>query len=360
MGVKKVQVKLEDLVKRFGETVALDGVDLEVEKGELLGIVSPSGCGKTTILRSIAGLEMPDKGTIYVDDKLVFSKERAVFVPPHLRGVGMVFQNYALWPHLNVFQNIAYPLKAKHVKRNEVRREVEDVLSLVHLEWAGNRFPHELSAGESQRVALARALVMDPRVLLLDEPLSGLDAKLREEMKFEIKRIQSETGGTIIYVTHDQSEAMSIADRVAVMNDGKLIQVGTSREIYERPETEFVASFIGKTNLIPCRVEKVNGRKTILLTNEVRIETPELEDAPLGETTLYVRPEDIRLSHDEKGVEGEIKSIVYLGNIVYYVLSVGSTDFWVQTGPEEVFEVGEKAYFNIRRATKINYIGGMN
>jgi len=347
-------LRLELLTKRFGETVAVDGVSLEVGEGELLAVVGPSGCGKTTLLRLIAGLEVPDDGAIHLGGEVLFSKERHIFVPPHRRQVGMVFQNYALWPHMNVFENVAYPLKVRGLGRGEVRREVGKVLSLVRLEGLEGRHPHQLSGGEQQRAALARALVMRPRVLLLDEPLSNLDAHLREEMRFEIKRIQRETGVTIVHVTHDQSEAMAIADRMAVMRRGRLVQTGPPRELYEHPRTEFVARFIGVTNLLPCQIVEADGRKAILLPNGAAVEVRDLDGLSEGTAMLSVRPEDIVLSRDGGGAEGEIEEVVYLGNVVYYRLSGGGVDLRVQAAPGEPFQAGERIYFRIRRATAIN------
>jgi len=347
-----MKVKLENLVKRFGKILAVNNFNLTIRKNELLAVVGPSGCGKTTLLRLIAGLEIPDRGTIYLESKILFSRERGIFVPPYKRKIGMVFQNYTLWPHMDIFHNIAYPLKIKHAKRDIVKREVERALSLVRLNHITKRYPHEISGGEQQRAALARALVMNPEILLLDEPLSNLDAKLREEMRFEIKRIQKETQLTVIYVTHDQSEAMAIADRIAVMKDGFLIQVDTPRKIYNYPKTEFVARFIGRANLISCQVKEISGKKVIELNGAV-IKIDGIEDIPAGKRVFSVRPEDIKLTRKGEDGVGEIKSIVYLGNIINYKLSIGNIDLEVQTTPAEVFEVGEKVYLNICHATPV-------
>jgi len=354
-------LRLESLTKQFGEVVAVDALTLETHEGELLAVVGPSGCGKTTLLRLIAGLEVPDQGAIYLRGEMLFG-EKGVFVPPHRRQVGMVFQNYALWPHMNVFENVAYPLRVRGLGRGKVRREVGKVLSLVRLEGLERRHPHQLSGGEQQRAALARALVMRPRLLLLDEPLSNLDAHLREEMRFEIKRIQRETGVTIVHVTHDQAEAMAIADRIAVMKRGRLVQTGLPRELYEHPRTEFVARFIGETNLLPCRVVESDGRRAVLLPNGVAVEVGDLDGPSAGSgrclsewpAVLSVRPEDIVLSRDGGGAEGEIAEVVYLGNVVYYRLSGGGVDLKVQAAPGEPFQAQERVYFRIRRATAIN------
>jgi len=346
--------QIRNLTKRFGETIALEDFDLEVERGEILVLLGPSGCGKTTLLRSVAGLERPDAGEIYLEKELVFSREKKISVPPYKRRVGMVFQNYALWPHMNVFDNIAYPLRVKGFSRGETRRRVEEILALVHLEGLERRYPHELSGGQQQRAALARALVMEPRLLLLDEPLSNLDARLREELREELKRIQREVGITMIYVTHDQAEAMAIADRIALMERGRLIQIGPPRELYEHPKTEFVARFIGMTNLLPCRVVEAEGRKAILLPNGAAAEVGDLDGLSEGTAVLSVRPEDIVLSRDGGGVEGKIEEVVYLGNVVYYRLSGGGLDLRVQAVPGKPFKARERVYFRISRATAIS------
>jgi len=346
--------QIVNLTKRFGETIALKDFDLEVERGEILVLLGPSGCGKTTLLRSVAGLEQPVAGKIYLEKELVFSRERDISVPPYKRRAGMVFQNYALWPHMNVFDNIAYPLRVKGFSKGETRRRVEEILALVHLEGLERRYPHELSGGQQQRAALARALVMEPRLLLLDEPLSNLDARLREELREELKRIQREVGITMIYVTHDQAEAMAIADRIALMERGRLIQIGPPRELYEHPKTEFVARFIGMTNLLPCRVVEAEGRKAILLPNGATAEVGDLDGLSEGAAVLSVRPEDIVLSRDGGGVEGKIEEVVYLGNVVYYRLSGGGVDLKVQAVPGKPFKARERVYFRIRRATAIS------
>ena len=355
-------LRLESLTKRFGKVVAVDALTLEAHEGELLAVVGPSGCGKTTLLRLLAGLEVPDAGAITLGGEPLFSKAQRVLVPPHRRRVGMVFQNYALWPHKNVFENVAYPLHVQGLSKGEVQKDVAGVLSQVRLEGLEERRPDQLSGGQQQRVALARALVMRPRVLLLDEPLSNLDAHLREEMRFEIKRIQRETGVTIVHVTHDQAEAMAIADRIAVMRRGRLVQTGPPRELYEHPRTEFVARFIGVTNLLPCRVVESGGKKAILLPGGAAVEVggPDGPSAGSGRclaegtAVLSVRPEDIVLSRDGAGTEGEIAEVVYLGNVVYYTLAGGGVDLRVQAVPGETFEMGERVCFRIRRATAIN------
>ena len=245
------RIKVVGVSKRFGRTVALDNVSLEVRKGELFAILGPSGCGKTTLLRVIAGFEVPDSGRVFFDD------EDVTFKRPDERGAVMVFQNWALWPHLKVYDNIAYGLKVKKLPKSEIDKRVRWVLDLLGLKGLENRYPHQLSGGQQQRVALARALVVEPRVLLLDEPLSNLDARLRLKLRGEIRKLQKELGITAIYVTHDQEEALAVADRVAVMRAGKIVEVSTPEEIYSNPKKLFTAFFIGKTSVALARVEDV-------------------------------------------------------------------------------------------------------
>ncbi|MCE4605999.1 MAG: ABC transporter ATP-binding protein [Desulfurococcales archaeon] len=259
------RVRIEGITKIYGPVIAVDNMTLEIEDGEFFTFLGPSGCGKTTTLRLIAGFEFSDKGRIFFDDKEV------TFLKPYERNTAMVFQNYALWPHMTVFDNIAYGLKLRKVPREEITRKVKQVLELTRLEGMENRYPTQLSGGQQQRVALARALVVEPSILLLDEPLSNLDAKLRVGMREEIKRIQKELGITTIYVTHDQEEALTMSDRIAVMNKGKVHQVGTPYEIYARPRDLFVATFLGRSNLLKGTVKSVDGSKVEVETSLGRI-----------------------------------------------------------------------------------------
>ncbi|MDH4291869.1 MAG: ABC transporter ATP-binding protein, partial [Dehalococcoidia bacterium] len=247
-------IKIENLFKKFGKVAAVNHVWLEVKQGEILTLLGPSGCGKTTTLRCIAGLERPDEGDVIIDGKSMFSQG---FVPPSKREIGMVFQNYAVWPHMRVFDNVAYGLKIQKLPKNVIKKKVTENLESLGLTGLEKRFPGQLSGGQQQRVALARALVGNPKVLLLDEPLSNLDAKLREKMRFEIKSLVRRMGITSVYVTHDQAEAMVISDRVSVMNAGDIVQVGTPEEIYKKPANRFVADFIGTTNFIPGEISEL-------------------------------------------------------------------------------------------------------
>src|SRR5512135_3171548 len=247
-----MNIKLEDIVKRFGTLEAVSHVSLDIRDGELFTLLGPSGCGKTTILRLVGGFHKPDHGNIYFGDREVSA------LAPYERNIGMVFQNYALWPHMTVAKNVAYGLKLKKIATSEVAGRVSRALKLVNLAELGTRYPGQLSGGQQQRVALARALVLNPDVLLLDEPLSNLDAKIRIQVRAEIRKLQKELGITTIYVTHDQEEALTLSDRIAVINLGKLQQMGSPRDLYEKPENPFVADFIGINNLIPGEIREMN------------------------------------------------------------------------------------------------------
>src|SRR5437867_1917113 len=257
-------LKVEGLFTEYpnerGQIVrAAQDVSFEVPRGKLFTLLGPSGCGKTTTLRSIAGLEKPISGEIAIDGRVVYSSSKGIFVAPNKRNFGMVFQSYAIWPHMNVFQNVAFPLEVRRLSRKEIRERVERVLTAVQLDHLVNREATKLSGGQQQRLALARALVMEPQLLLLDEPLSNLDAKLRDAMRTELKRLQRELSLTTVYVTHDQSEALALSHEIAVMNEGRIIQVGTPRQIYEQPHDKFVADFVGTTNFIGGTVTSVEA-----------------------------------------------------------------------------------------------------
>ncbi|WP_148882091.1 ABC transporter ATP-binding protein [Thermococcus aciditolerans] len=321
-----VDVKLENIVKTFGETVALKGIDLHIKAGELFTLLGPSGCGKSTTLRIIAGLDFPDSGTIH------FGDEEVTYLPSSKRGAVLVFQNYALWPHMTVFDNVAYGLKLKKLSKDEIKKKVEWALELVKLEGFADRYPTQLSGGQQQRVAIARALVVEPKVLLLDEPLSNLDAKLRLEMRSEIRRIQRELGITVIYVTHDQEEAMAISDRIAVMNVGTVEQVGTPKEIYETPRTEFVASFMGKTNVIPAKVVERNGDRVSVEFEGIRLDGLHYTDKS-DDVVIVIRPERIKLKPVENAVSftGTVDLIEYYGFFIEVVGLFGDTRIIART-----------------------------
>jgi iron(III) transport system ATP-binding protein len=320
-------VTLEQISKRFGSAKGVENVDVHIHSGEFFTFLGPSGCGKTTTLRMIAGFYFPTAGRIR------FGNQDVTFLPPNKRNTGMVFQNYALFPHMTVFENIAFGLQVRKVSKQEVRERVERIQKLVHLEGYSDRRIDQLSGGQQQRVALARALVIEPQILLLDEPLSNLDAKLREETRFEIKRLQLELGITTIYVTHDQAEAMSMSDRIMVMQGGEVQQIGTPHEIYHRPVNRFVASFIGETNLWEGTVVGIEGEEVrvrvapdIVLSGLVRNASAHCR-LKVGETTgVSIRPEAVRTADQGQGdnvVNGRIVMAEFTGACVHYATQVG-------------------------------------
>ena len=281
------EVRIEHVFKRFGAVTAVNDFDLVVKDGEFVSILGPSGCGKTTTLRMIAGFERATEGEIYIGDHCVSSSVKGSFAPPEKRDIGMVFQSYAVWPHMTVAENVGYPLKIQKVDKKEREERVQKMLELVHLGEYSKRYPHQLSGGQQQRVALARALVAQPGLLLLDEPLSNLDAKLRESMRFEILAIQKELGITVVYVTHDQGEAMAMSDRVVVMSAGVVQQIGAPHEIYTKPANKMVADFIGLVNFIDGEVK---GDRVFIKGSNVSF--PNTAKVT-GEATIAVRPENI-------------------------------------------------------------------
>jgi len=313
-------ILIKDLVKRHGAQVTVDHVSLEIGQGEFIAFLGPSGCGKTTTLRMIAGLTEASAGSIHFDGRDVTR------LPPYLRNVGLVFQGYALFPHISVAENVAFGLQMRNVGREEARRRVDEALSLVKLAHLAGRLPKELSGGQQQRVALARAIVYKPEVLLLDEPLSALDAKLRTEVRTELRRLQSALGLTTIFVTHDQDEALSVADRIVVMSAGRVEQVGTPREIYQRPATRFVAEFIGLTNLFPGGLDG-HGRFRCEDGECFAVTTT---DAPSNASVLAIRPEQVRLVRGvpapdgESAVEATVEDVVYRGALTEFVVRTAS------------------------------------
>jgi spermidine/putrescine transport system ATP-binding protein len=315
-GNGSVGIAVEGVTKRFGEFAAVDDVTLSIGEGEFFSMLGPSGCGKTTTLRMIAGFELPDEGRILLQGRDVTS------VAPPQRPVNMVFQQYALFPHMSIADNIAFGLKVKRVPRDEHRRRVEEILRVVDLEGLERRRPRQLSGGQQQRVALARALVNRPAALLLDEPLGALDVKLRKQMQLELKRIQHELGTTFVYVTHDQEEALSMSDRIAVMNGGRVEQIGSPREIYEHPETAFVADFIGALNAIELTVDELVGGYAVARVGEgERVVVPVDAGVQPGSTLrVAVRPERIHIGPPDRpgpdggsSLQGSVVEIVYLG-----------------------------------------------
>lgn len=339
-------LQLQDIVKVFParsgskEVVAVNHVSLDIEQGELITLLGPSGCGKTTTLRMIAGFEFPTQGSISLDGRPIN------MLPPHQREMSMVFQSYAIFPHLNVMENVAYGLNVKHVAKEEIQRRVDEVLDLVQLRGYETRAPNQLSGGQQQRVALARALVMRPKVLLMDEPLSNLDAKLREQMRNEIRRIQKSINITSVYVTHDQIEAMTLSDRIVVMNEGVIEQIGPPSELYSRPVSRFVADFIGRANFIEGRVLE-NNHDTMLVDvfgKPMRVAQPDIAIPLNSPVTMVVRPEAVRIGEPGAPWQGKVRRATYLGSAVDYDVEVSGQMLIIQdTNPTrpQIFAEGE-------------------
>jgi iron(III) transport system ATP-binding protein len=335
-------LKIEGVTKLFNDVKALDNVSLEFEKG-ILSFLGPSGCGKTTLLRSIAGLEVPDAGSISIADKIQTSIERGILVPPYSRAIGFVFQNYALWPHMTVFKNVAFGLKLRKVSPGEVERRVLSSLELVGLKGREQRYPSQLSGGQQQRVALARSLALEPRLILLDEPLSNLDAKLREEMRVELKRLIKKVGISALYVTHDQEEAFTISDAVVVMDGGKILQYGAPDEIYNRPLHPFVASFIGHSTLVDGKVVKIEGGDCVVSVadfNGAHLLSPTAKGLAVGDSCkVVIRTTELKLSNERypEGVDNVLEGLMtgreYRG---------GLTDHRVQIGSKEIVVTSHK------------------
>lgn len=317
-----VPITIERLTKRFGAKTVLDGIDLRIAAGELFFLLGPSGCGKTTLLRAVAGLNEPDEGRILAGERDV------THLPPHLRDMGMVFQSYALWPHMTLRENVAFGLEMRHVGKADAGPRVMRALDMVKLADRADSRPNELSGGQQQRVALARALVIEPQCLLLDEPLSNLDAKLRLEMRTEIRRICKEAGLTAIYVTHDQKEALSIADRLAVLDQGRLLQVGAPQEVYVRPRTRFIAQFIGETTFVEGRVRAIREKSVEVETAVGAWSAEGAESFAAGEKVwLSVRPEAVQLHTDKTGganvFKAQLHGTIYLGEVAQHAVELG-------------------------------------
>ncbi len=317
-------IELVELRKEFSDVVAVDGIDLTIEAGEFFSLLGPSGCGKTTTLRLIAGFERPTSGRIMLDGADMAA------TPPHKRKVNTVFQSYALFPHLDVFDNVAFGLRRRHVKRDEVRRRVEAILEAVRLGGLGHRRPAQLSGGQQQRVALARALVLNPSVLLLDEPLGALDAKLRKALQIELKSIQEQFGITFVYVTHDQEEALTMSDRIAVMSSGHVEQVATPTRMYEEPETVFVADFLGVSNLMSVHVAGGTGTACEVRLGDFTLQAHGGDVSMRGATSVVIRPERVRVEPYEAAgpnrVPGMVERVVYLGSSEQLVVRLATGD----------------------------------
>lgn len=328
-------LKVEGVSKFYKDVKALDNVSFEFEKG-ILAFLGPSGCGKTTLMRSIAGLEVPDAGTISIADKVQTAIEKGVMVPPYSREIGFVFQNYALWPHMTVYKNVAFGLKLRKRPDAEVRRKVLAALELVGLQGREERYPSQLSGGQQQRVALARSLALEPQLILLDEPLSNLDAKLREEMRVELKKLIKKVGISALYVTHDQEEAFTIADAVAVMDAGEILQYGAPDEIYNHPLHPFVASFIGHSALFDGKVVKIDGHDCLVNVPDldgVTLRSPVTTGLAAGDSCkVVIRTTEVKLSHEkfpegaDNVLEGQMTGREYRGGLTDHRVQIGSKE----------------------------------
>jgi len=356
----KIDSLFTEYTNELGKPVkAAQDINIEVPAGNFFTLLGPSGCGKTTTLRSIAGLERPKSGEITVEGVAVYSGSRGIFVQPNQRGFGMVFQSYAIWPHMDVFSNTAFPLQVgkKKYTRGEIDTKVMKVLSAVQLDHLRDREATKLSGGQQQRLALARALVMEPKLLLLDEPLSNLDAKLRELMRFELKRLQRELKITTVYVTHDQSEALALSHQVAVMNHGRIQQIGSPRDIYERPQTQFVADFVGTTNFVDGTVlAKDSGEDFYVIDTEIgKLRSYSVERLRDGDkVVLSIRPEDIELS-DQQPEDISINAWhalviqkVFLGEAMDFQVKVGQRTLLCRTHPSVRTPIGKPIWARIK------------
>jgi spermidine/putrescine transport system ATP-binding protein len=342
------EVEVVELVKEFNDVTAVDGIDLQMPAGEFFSMLGPSGCGKTTTLRLIAGFEQPTSGRILLDG------DDMAYTPPHKRNVNMVFQNYALFPHLNVFDNIAFGLRRHKQSKAEIRRRVAEALQLVQLAGLEKRKPAQMSGGQQQRVALARSLVLQPAVLLLDEPLGALDAKLRKALQIELKELQQQVGITFIYVTHDQEEALTMSDRIAVMNAGRVEQVGPPQDLYEEPTTTFVADFLGVSNLMTVTAGGESSGRCKVALGEFELYASNGDVTTTGETRMVIRPERVRLeaqeSTGENRIPGMVERVVYLGNGNQIIVGLANGEriqaLVQNTGDELTYRQGDpvKAY----------------
>ena len=346
MTVRDPYIRIEGLTKRFGEIVAVDDIDLAVGRGEFFSLLGASGCGKTTLLRMLAGFEVPTEGELYIDDVPMAA------VPPHHRPTNMVFQNYAIFPHLDVGQNVAYGLRTERLSKAEKKAQVEEALEMVKLPGYGSRSADALSGGQQQRIALARALIKRPKVLLLDEPLGALDKKLREQMQLELRALQQSLGITFVFVTHDQEEAMTLSDRIAVMSHGKVLQIASPEDIYQRPSSVEVADFLGQMNFMPATVTRVENGKAVLDAaglGRIRAEAGEPFVREGADLVVAIRPERMALSAEQRhgarnAVRGVITNVAYLGDRRHFYVSVEGRDEPFAVASQEAQAPGVTAF----------------
>ena len=351
-----MEIRIQGVSKHYfseGKTIkALDNVDLTIPSNQIFTLLGPSGCGKTTLLRCIVGLESPDEGEISIGDEVVWSRDKGIFVPTERRGLGMVFQTYAIWPHMNVFDNVAYPLQTRGTPRDVIRQKVEKTLKFVQLEGFEKRPATKLSGGQQQRVALARALVAEPKVILFDEPLSNLDAKLREETRKELRTFLTELAITAVYVTHDRVEALALSDSIAVMRAGRIIEQGSPRKIYFDADHRFVADFIGRANLIPARVVRQEDAATIVESPLGIIACQKRTFAVGDEVTLCIRPEFIHVvpGAGEGGantVRGKVDSLVFVGEAFEMEVAAGGEHLLAKVDADTRIREGDAMHFSL-------------
>ena len=353
MGNNQIAVGISDVTKKFGEVVAVDHVDIRIKDGEFFSLLGPSGCGKTTTLRMIGGFELPTEGNICI------MGESQGFKPPYQRPVNTVFQSYALFPHMTIAQNIAFGLEMKKVPKDETKKRVQDMLDMVQLPKMGNRKPKQLSGGQRQRIALARALINHPKVLLLDEPLGALDLKLRKDMQLELKAIQERVGITFVYVTHDQEEAITMSDRIAVMNQGKVLQIGTPEEIYEHPASLFVADFIGESNFIPGTVRKLGDSLGLEISDGRTLKAVWAEPTiDIGEAAVIsVRPEKLHIYPADANIQ--MANMSYISGVIEQTVYIGTdTRYAVRLTEENVLQVRQQNMVrggtHLKKGVKVN------
>jgi len=349
-------IEITDLNKSYEEgkinVTAVNKVSFVAPEGKLFTLLGPSGCGKSTTLRCVAGLEKPEKGTIKIGEQIAFSSSKNMFTPAYKRDIGMVFQSYAIWPHLTVFENVAYPLRVKRFSKKRIKDKVDETLNIVGLGNLGNRPAPQLSGGQQQRVALARALVKEPKVLLLDEPLSNLDAKLREQMRTEIKEVQRKMKITMLYVTHDQTEALVISDLIAVMNEGTILDLGSPERIYNHPKNKFSADFIGQTNMLKGRYIEKKGKRVKVATDlgDLFCTLP-ADKRDLSDLLVFIRPESLTIFYDKPATlenifRGEVKSFTFFGE--YYECQIQSQNTQLKARVHPSFSLKEKTILYYR------------
>jgi len=339
-------LKVNSLSKNFGKVKAVQEVSFEATEGKVLSLLGPSGCGKTTTLRCIAGFENPDAGEISLDDR------RITHIPPEKRGIGMVFQNYALWPHMTVYANLAFGLQIKKIPKDEIIKKIKKVLNMVRLEGYENRYPRQMSGGQQQRIAMARALVFEPEIMLLDEPLSNLDAQLREEMRFEFTELQKKLGITAVYVTHDQAEALVISDKIVILNQGEIVQSGSPKEIYSNPKNKFVAGFIAVTSFIDGNVDSFSNekKKVMVKTDDGYVIYGFNSNFSIGQpVSIAIRMNTLKIFQDESKkvnmFRGKIIQSSYLGNTIDYKIKMGKWEIRTNAEAKYDYDIGEEVIF---------------